>query len=388
MLKIGLRNNLLYLLMLTIFTFFRKVDLIMMNQIIGFKSSLLLTFLMFFGEFFAGIIIYLYQISFFKKQKDTEKIFMGIKLIQASSELSYPDSDCKIFILIFIASYFDFIEYTMATYYLPQYDNISNSLDKRLNGMLTISAAFLCCYLLKLPILKHQIFSLSIIFICFISVLFFEYYFKIIYEKSNPIYLTLVISLNFITHFFTAFKDVIEKYLLEIDYINPFKLIMLEGIFGCILTSIYSFIEEPFTKVISIYDEHNYKFILLIIFLFLFSFFSGGRNAYRIITNKIYSPMTRTLTDCALDPLLITYFFIFENDFSIRGIQNIIYFIINLIISIIIVFFGCVYNELFILFCFGLEHNTHHFVTLRASRPSNNYIFIKKEIILNQEKVN
>ena len=153
---------------------------------------------------------------------------------------------------------------------------------------------------------------------------------------------------------------------------------MLEGIFGCILTSIYSFIEEPFTKVISIYDEHNYKFILLIIFLFLFSFFSGGRNAYRIITNKIYSPMTRTLTDCALDPLLITYFFIFENDFSIRGIQNIIYFIINLIISIIIVFFGCVYNELFILFCFGLEHNTHHFVTLRASRPSNNYIFIKK----------
>ena len=152
---------------------------------------------------------------------------------------------------------------------------------------------------------------------------------------------------------------------------------MIEGIFGCILTSIYSIKEESFSKIISIYDEHNYKFILLIVCLFLFFFFSGGRNAYRIITNKIYSPMTRTITDCFLDPLLITYYYYFEKDFSIRNEQNIIYFIINLIISIVIVFFGCVYNELFILFCCGLEHNTHYYVSLRALRLSNNYLFIK-----------
>ena len=69
-------------------------------------------------------------------------------------------------------------------------------------------------------------------------------------------------------HFFTTFKDVIEKYLLEIDYINPFKLLMIEGMFGCIITPIYSYKDEPFEKIKNIYQEKDFKLILLIICLF------------------------------------------------------------------------------------------------------------------------
>ena len=385
MIRIGLRKNLFYLLMLTIFNFLRNIDTIVMNQIIGLNGSLFLTFLMFLGEFIAGLIIYIRQIRFLRSRR-TINIFMGIKLIQASSEISTSDNKLKIYFLIFIISYFDFIEFMMATLYIPQIKNVSGSLAKRLNGILTISAALLCYHFLKLPLFKHHKFSLIIVFVCFLIVLFFEFFFKIIYEQSNLMYLTFVIALIFVNHFFTAFKDVIEKYLMEIDYINPFKLLMIEGIFGCILTSIYSIKEESFSKIISIYDEHNYKFILLIVCFFLFFFFSGGRNAYRIITNKIYSPMTRTLTDCALDPLLITYYFIIEKDFSINNEQNIIYFIINLIISIIIVFFGCVYNEIFILFCYDLEHNTHYYVSIRASSVDNSHmnLNISKDIKINE----
>ena len=376
MIKIGLRNNLFYLLMLIIFNFLRNVDLIVMTKLTGLNSSLLLTILMFLGEFIAGFSIFIYQVSFFLRKKRVVKTFMGIELIQASSQISYPDSNIKICFLIFIASYFDFIEFMMATLYIPKFKNISISLAKRLGGILIISAAFLCYHFLNLPMFRHQIFSLSIVFLCFIIVLFTEFLFRILYESNGGVVkLLLVIFLIFINHFFTAFKDVIEKYLLEVDYINPFKLLMLEGLFGCIISSLYSLKEKPFSQIKDFYAQKYYKYIVLIITLFFFFFFSGGRNAYRIITNKIYSPMTRTLTDCFLDPLLITYFFFVENDLKIEGNQKQtnIYFIINLIISIIIVFCGCVYNELLILSCWDLGHNTHYNVSIRASNLDSDY---------------
>ena len=137
MIRIGLRKNLFYLLMLTIFNFLRNIDTIVMNQIIGLNGSLFLTFLMFLGEFVAGLIIYIRQIRFLRSRRSIN-IFMGIKLIQASSEISTSDNKLKIYFLIFIISYFDFIEFMMATLYIPQIKNVSGSLAKRLNGILTI----------------------------------------------------------------------------------------------------------------------------------------------------------------------------------------------------------------------------------------------------------
>ena len=105
--------------------------------------------------------------------------------------------------------------------------------------------------------------------------------------------------------------DVIEKYLLEVDYINTFHLLMIEGLFGFIITFIYSFLENPFKEPKNIYNKKDKTdFILLIVFLVIYFITSGGRNNYRIITNKLYSPMARTLTDSFLDPLFIIYYYI------------------------------------------------------------------------------
>ena len=274
MIKIGARNNLFYLLMLTIFNFLRNIDTIIMFKLTGLNSSLLLTTLMFFGEFIAGLFIFIYQISFFLRKKRVVKTFMGIELIQASSQINYPDSNIKICFLIFIASYFDFIEFMMAYLYIPKFKNISISLSKRLGGILTLSAAFLCYHFLKLPMFRHQIFSLSLVFLCFIIVLFTEFWFRIIYYSNCSLAnLLLVIFLIFINHFFTAFKDVIEKYLLEVDYINPFKLLMLEGLFGCLISSLYSLKEKPFSQIKDIYAQKYSKYVVLIITLFFFFFF-------------------------------------------------------------------------------------------------------------------
>ena len=364
MIKFGFRHNLIFPLMLISFNFIRKIDLLVLDKIFDFSFSMLLTFLMFSGEFFAGLILYKYQTSFLPKKN--QNTFMGIKLIQSSSDLSPRDSRFKMNLLIFMASFFDFIEFLLSTFYIPQYKDKSKSLEIRLSSILTISSALFFYFVLKLPLFKHQIFSLLVIVICLVLICFFEYLYEILYVKKtlNIIVFVLIIFV----HIFNSLLDSIEKYLVEYNYLNPFKTLMMEGMFGLILSFCYSFVKNPFIEIIN-FNGSNIKFSVLIILLFLYFLLSGGRNAYRVATNKIYSPMTKSLTDYILNPFLLTYYYVLDNDFedSEHQNQNIFYFIINLIISIVIVFFGCVFNEIFILFCCNLEYNTHNQVSMRAS---------------------
>ena len=360
--KIGIRKNLIYPLMLIIFNFFRKIDTIIISKILEFESSLIMALLMFIGEFIAGLTIFLYELSFLPKRKNSK--YMKIKLIQGPKGLKIKDNKFKIYLLIFISSFFDFIEFILSTYYLGQYSDISNTLEIRLSGILTISSALFFIFLLHLPISKHHIFSLSIIFFCLISIIISEYYFQYKYVSNFAVKLLLI----FLIHFFNSLLDSIEKYLLEYNFLNPFKTLMLEGLFGIILTTIYSFSEYNFRELNEYYQENSkINFYILILCLFLYFLLCAGRNAYRVATNKNYSPMAKSLTDYFLNPLIILYYFIFEDDFICNEKKNIFFFAINLVFSIIIVFCGCIYNEFLVLYCFNLEFESHKEISRRAS---------------------
>lgn len=164
-----------------------------------------------------------------------------------------------------------------------------------------------------------------------------------------------------------------EKYVLEYNYISPFKLLMIEGILGLVLSSIFSIWVNPFKEIVEVFNEEENKFnlFLLIFFLVIYFLSSGGRNIYRILTIKLYSPITRTLTDCILDPIILIFYFLFEEDFKNQGEGNILFFIINIIASFLIVFCSCVYNELFVIFCCNLEHDTYYQISKRASIIEN-----------------
>ena len=386
MLKIGIRRNLIYPLMLIIFNVLRKINVVIINNKYELSYSLSFILLMFMGEFIAGLAIYLYQISFFKRKR--RNTFMGIKLIQGPLDISHPDNNFKIYFLLFIASYFDFIEFLLSTAIIPEYKYLSSTLEIRLSGLLTLSSALFFIYLLKFSIFKHQKLSLSIIFICLIIIIISEYFFQRFNEERKRVYYIKGLSLIFSVHFFNSLLDSIEKYLLEYDFINPFKALMMEGIFGTILTCIYSLTDDPLKKIKDIYNENKDKnFGLLIFLLVLYLLLCGGRNAYRVATNKIYSPMTKSLTDYIFNPFLIIYYFFFEEDFNggERQNQNIFYFILNLILSFIIVFFSCIYNELFILFCCDLELETHDQISSRASSKENIEMEIDKLLNSNEE---
>ena len=101
LIRIGIRQNLFYLLMLIIFTFIRNIDSIVIDQVVGLKSSLFHTFLMFFGEFLAGITIYSYQLRFLRKSKKLKySSYLGITLIQPKTDISAADRCYKIYFLI------------------------------------------------------------------------------------------------------------------------------------------------------------------------------------------------------------------------------------------------------------------------------------------------
>ena len=362
MIKIGIRQNLFYPSMLITTTLFRQIDTIIIKRVIKFKNSILLTFIMFLSELISGLILFKRNINFLSKMKGKNKELehMKIKLIQGeSNKLEIPDSISKIFIYIFLIAFLDFIEFVIKTVYMPNYEEISSSLDTRLRSIVTISSCLFCYYLLKIPIYKHHKFSLLIIIICLILIIIIEY---LEYLDKNMLHLTEGFLFIFPDHLFNSFKDVIEKYIFEYDYVNPFQTLMLEGLFGFIFTCFFSFIENPFKEIKDFCNEkEKIKIFELMICLLFYFLFSGGKNVYRVLTNKSYSPITKSLADSILDPFSMIYYCYIE-DF-----RNKFHFIINLLLSSILVFCAFVYNEFFVLFCCELEENTYLEVSERAS---------------------
>ena len=363
--KLGIRHNLLYPLMMIIFTFFRKLDSLFMSYYIDFNGSLLLTLIMFLSEAITGLFFF---IRFLKNISKGEKTKLSQDLIYNSSKriiVKIPDSCLKIYLLIFFAAFFDFNVFIIQTFYFPKFAEDSTSFDIRVRSILTISNGLFCYYLLRLEIFKHQKLSLFIIFSSLFIVIITELLFAII-SKDDIVNFFIILLLMILNYLFNSFLDIIEKYLIEFDNVNIFQLIMLEGFFGFLVTSIYSLAENPFKETKRVYNNSKIEhFVLLIICLIIYLITSGGRNIYRLAINKYYSPMARTLTDSFLDPLFIIYYFFIKKELQYSD-GRIYFFIINLLLSVIIVFCGCVYNELFILLFCDLGDETYCQISNRA----------------------
>ena len=100
--KFALRKNLIYPFQLIIWHFLRTVETKIIGYLFNFSDSLVYTPLMFISEFTAGLIIYLYQKNFLKKEEGSVKFF-SIELIQNKQEglVRRIDSDKKIFFFFF-----------------------------------------------------------------------------------------------------------------------------------------------------------------------------------------------------------------------------------------------------------------------------------------------
>ena len=367
MIKFSTRGNIKFPLQLLLWNILRKFESSLISYFLGFDNSLIFTPLMFLGEFSAGLIIYLYQKKFLQKQKNSEKIKnKSITLIVTDQYLKAIDSRIKIIFLIFNSALFDFVQFGLSLH-TPKFVNVTGSIETRLAGFLTIFDALFYLYVLRFNIYRHQKFSLIGIGICLFLIIFSEFFFQDINIFLTYGQFVLVILLIFVVQFCSAMVDSIEKYLFEYNQLNQFLALMFEGIFGFVLTVIYAFFYNPFDDIVAMKKNNSTgNFVLLILALILYLILSGVKNAFRVTTTKIYSPMTTTFMDYILNPFYLTYDFASGLDYFTNGEINYAYFILNLILSIIISFLGCVYNEFLILFCFGLERDTYNQITKRS----------------------
>ena len=212
------------------------------------------------------------------------------------------------------------------------------------------------------------IFSLAAIGICLLLINITEF----IYQNNIALFgkLFLAYILIYYSLILLPITDLIEKYLTAFDFMDPMLVLTYESVVGIILMFLYSYIRtNPFSEIIELYgDFETGKYILFIFLIFLYFVFCAGVNVCRVYCTVFYSPMYKTIGYYMLNPLLLIFCFFLENDFLYKGKQNILYMIINIILALIITFFGGVYNEFIILYCCGLEHGTHKEISNRANQ--------------------
>ena len=158
---------------------------------------------------------------------------------------------------------------------------------------------------------------------------------------------------------------------------DPFIILMFEGVFQLLIALFFSIFMNPFENFINVQKQSTKSRFILLIFLYILEFvFRIIINVYKIYCNVIYSPMARSLIDYLLNPILNIIYFFIKGDFY----QNYLYFIIIEIICLVISIFGCVFNEYIILYCCGLEHETKDVIADRANDLDNIYKIENKEL--------
>ena len=382
MIKLSLKKNLLYLLAFCISYYARKILSIIIDKAFKFNDPYIFLYMMAFGEIIGGSAIYIYQMNYRRKKKDIK--YFGIKIIQNKQYINAGGSLKKI-LLLFLASFFDIYEFIIISFYVPKIGKFSPTLDLRLGCITTISSALICIYAFRFKNGKHHNFSLISLGICLFLTVILEIIFK-----GNDIPFGIFMLAVFLVFYYLisiTFTDCIERYLAYYYFLNPFLILMIEGVFGLIMAILYSIKSDPLKELFNQYDVNGLgKFILLIFLLILYLILSAVLNAYKIYVNVIYSPMARSITDYLMNPFFNIYYFFAENDFQ----QNFAYFFICEIISILIDFFCFVFNEYITLYCFGLDHDTSDTIVKRAMEremhPANYDIDIdEEEYIFNNE---
>ena len=390
------RKNLKYPFFLLLFYFSRTLTKNKMENIINHSNNsnhpFLYTFYMFLGEFIGSffmlccekirtnndnsndsneslkkIQIYLMDVSYINTELDNDENKISKKTIG----------------IIFLTCLLDAISYsisiTIGFFQLSIIDKKMDSewlIENKLKIFQLIFSAFLCNKILQIQLHRHHYLSMGIIIIFEIFLISWDY-FVILYNEFKT-YIIIILLLIFNT-FLYSFQEVLEKYLMDIKFLSINKLLLYQGIIGMFLTIIIFIILinikcfdnfskmnicdkdkniESFNDIIQLL-ENKYFFIISIIYIFLCS----GANIYKLQTNKMMTPMHRTIADSAVMPV---YVLIYYPKSELKVL------IITLIISFLILFMCFVYCEVLIIKICNLNKNTYYYIVERGNIETDN----------------
>jgi len=357
MIKVGIRKNMAYPFMYMLLIIIQRVIRILLGTLIEKDFFIILTLINFFSDFFFGVLFLCLQKEEIKSEN--QKIILGVNIIhnQRENDPKPKDNILKIYILIFFCSYFSFI----SSFLTKLFDIITKEKSMlqniKMRGLEIIISIILCYFTLRIKMYNHHKFSLLVIIICLITITGLEIIlFHDRYDTTELIKYYLI--LIFVSFSYPLF-DTIEKYLFEVNFINPFFLLIVEGPFEILLMSTSFLIDIPWKEIADLKKElieNNINIYIFIFLLFLYFIISGFKNIYGIYTIKLYSPVVRALADSIKDPLLLLYYLFINDNKDIK--LDSFFFWINFLISITVIFFSFVFNEFLVLYCCQLEHET------------------------------
>jgi len=384
----ALRPNLKYPVQYYIYGIIRELESFFIDIFLEYSDSLMFTPLMFIGEFFAGLIVFLYQKKFVNKsllkdqKQNKQNILLNKIMKKAEKRIRIIDNIPKMIFLLFCCAYFDFIQFIISFYY-DKFLKTSISLYLRLMGLSLIIDSLFYFYMLKLPIVRHQVFCLIIIGAFSLIMIITEFLFQEINIYLSYANFLVVFLSSFIKIFFNPMIGLIEKYLFEFNNMNPFNALLFEGFFGFLFSLIYDVFNNPFKEIKEFKkNKTSSEFTILIFGLIIYTILSCLKNLYRVNTTKIFTPMTTTAIDYLLNPIILIFSFIFNKDFITEHERNYTYFFFNFIIVLIISFFSLAFNEFIILYFCGLDKDTHLQIT---NRSENDEEFINLKEIDNED---
>ena len=289
---------------------------------------------------------------------------MNLTLIQTKNEMKRIDNPIKIIILLILDAYFDFIG-SLRRYYLNQslkYEDPSSkglkNVEMRIRSRKIFFSAILCYFTIKIKFYKHHIISLIFIFVFLFICLVLE--FTNMEDKYDTSLVIIYLILQIIISLCRVYSDIIEKYLFEFNYVNHFKILIFKNTLEIIFSSFLFFSNQIKSEIDEFKKLSRTKFWISISLLILFFIASGFKNIYKILTIDTYSPMVRTICDCFFDVIFYSI-----SEIKEKEIPKVLFFI-DLICKIFILFFNLVYNEFLVLYCFGMEKNTHKGIVNRA----------------------
>mgnify|MGYP007102025180 CR=1 FL=1 len=218
--------------------------------------------------------------------------------------------------------------------------------------------------LLHSPFHRHHYFSL-IINLIFLIILIIIDQVNIFKEEDWNAY--FLYFMNILIGIFFSFENIYGKIVLSYSSISPYSLIFIRGLFVSAITIFFSiiliFVDIPdengensciFTRFWKIYD--NKINILSAIGIALVNFFFNI-NIYFII--DIFSPAHYAIATI-LDIFIVLLFDTFSGNTETSD------FFIELIIFLILIFVGSIYNEVIILNFCGLQRFTKYYLEQKA----------------------
>lgn len=370
------------------------------------QKALMNSFLMYLSEILLGCINLCYKCWSLKSDKD-----IRLSKVEVNNEFIFLEQQQeeklkvskRMYLYLFILCLFNLFAYCLPMIEMDDNKMLNKQLNEKLrmlniqlNGELKfikiLFISLLCKLVFSHKLYRHQISAMVLILIGMVINLSTLLILKIdLIQYDDPL---KAIGLFLLCFIISSIQIVGEKYLFNKYKISPYDLMFYEGLFGVFFLSIsegflYYFTCPNFISECNHGDHYNitFDFITLfqkkqyfLLYILLWLLCNAYINYFGRQAVFYYSPTTESISDALGGIVFFIYIKFIYVRFTPPRDDSFIESLIPFIGYFFIILGSLMYNEIIILYVFGLEENTMKEVSKRAGEDTKNFKISNKGI--------